>query len=231
MLLGNLSENAEKVLAIAAGESEVMNHFYIGTEHLFIGLCKVEDMAIKEIFQEFNIDPRLRRELRARVGEGSNPVWGKEMILTPRVRNISKIAEEIAKTYRARQLEPIHLLLALLRGGDGVAVRMLKEKGIDLERMRSAIEEQLEQAAEELRLNPSAVNTPFLNKIGRDLTFLARQGKIDPVIGRKEEIKKIAQILSTRKKNNPVLVGEAGVGKTAVVEGLALRLIREDIPE
>lgn len=230
MLFENLSENSQKVLAIAAEESQMLNNFYIGTEHLFTGLCKVEDETIRGIFEEFNIDPLIRRELRARVGRSGSPAWGNETIFTPRVHNISKIADEIARTYQIPRIEPIHLLLAILRGGDGMAVRMLKDKGFDIEGIRSAIEERIEKATEGLRLYPSSQNTPFLNKIGRDLTLLARQGKIDPVIGRKEEIRKIAQILTMKKKNNPVLIGEAGVGKTAVVEGLALRLIRDDIP-
>ena len=231
MLFGNLSEDSQKVLAIGVAESQMLNHFYIGTEHIFIGLCKVEGEAIRRVFEEFNIDPLIRREIRAKAGMGNGPAWGNEMILTPRVQNISKIADECAKTYQIPRIEPIHLLLALLRGGDGIAVRMLKDKGFDIEKIRSTIEEMVEKNAEEARLCPSAQKTPFLNRIGRDLTLLAQQGKIDPVIGRKEEIRKIAQILTMKKKNNPVLIGEAGVGKTAVVEGLALRLIQEDIPE
>lgn len=231
MLFGNLSENAQKVLIIAASESKMLNHFYIGTEHLFNGFCKVEDETIRGVFEEFNIDPLIRRELRARVGVGNGPAWGNEMLFTPRTHNIAKKTDEFAKTYQIARIEPIHLMLALLKGGDGVAVRMLKDKEFDIDNIKSVIEERIEKATDEIRLYPSTQKTPFLNKIGRDITLLARQGKIDPVIGRKEDIRKIAQILTMKKKNNPVLVGEAGVGKTAVVEGLALKLIRDDIPE
>src|SRR4030065_2962127 len=129
MLFGNLSESSQKVLAIGAAESQVLNHFYIGTEHLFIGLCKLEDNAIRSVFEEFNIAPIIRREVRARAGMGNGPAWGDEMIFTPRAHNISKRADEIARTYQISQIEPVQLLLALLRGGDGVAVRMLRDKG------------------------------------------------------------------------------------------------------
>jgi len=231
MLFGNLSESSQKVLTIAAAESRMLKHFYVGTEHIFIGLCKAGDASVDDIFREFSIDPLIRRELRARAGMGDGVASGNEMIFTPRAQSIWKLANETARRYRISQIEPLHLLLALLMAGDGVALRMLKDHGVDIEGMLSVIRERLGKMEEEDRLSPSARKTPLLNKIGRDLTMLARQGELDPVIGRKPEIRKIAQILTQKNKNSPVLIGEAGVGKTAVVEGLASRLVREDIPE
>lgn len=231
MPLLNLSENSETVLRIASMESRILNHFYIGTEHLFIGLCKIEDVMLKEIFENININPLIRRELRGKISIGIGPPRSNKMIFTPRVNNIFKIANETTRTYQAQKVEPIYLLLSMLKGGDGVAVRMLKDKGIDIEKIISILEGRIAKKAEEIKLFPSAQKTPFLNKIGRDLTLLAHQGKIGPLIGRKKEIMKIARIITMKKKNNPILIGEAGVGKTAVVEGFALKLIMENIPD
>lgn len=230
MSLVTLSEKSQNVLKIAAIESQRLNHYYIGTEHLFIGLCKIEDMVIKEIFDEFNIDPLIRGEIRAKIGTGGIPIWGHKMIFTPRVNKILKIANEIAKTYQPSKVEPAYLLLSLLKAGEGISVRVLKEKCFDIEKITSSIEEMLDKSIEEVKLFPSAQKTPFLNKIGKDLTLLAHQGKIGPVIGRNKEIMKMARILTMKKKNNPILIGDAGVGKTAAVEGLALKLIMEDMP-
>lgn len=231
MLFGNLSHSLKKVFALAAAESQMMNHYYIGTEHLFNALCKTDDEVIREVFKEYDIDPLIRREIRASVGMGSEPVWGKEIIFTPRVNKISKVNDWMVKNYQLPTVEPIHLLLALLRGGDGVAVRLLKSKELDIENITSAIEEKIERQADKTKKYPSSPKTPFLNKYGRDLTLLARQGKIDPLIGRKEETRKIAQTLIQKKKNNPILVGDAGVGKTCIVEGLAQIVVAADAPQ
>lgn len=230
MSLSNLSDRSKEVLSLAAHESKMMNHFYIGTEHLFNAFCKVDDDLVKSLLSEFNIDPLLRRELREKIGVSNRLPWDNEIFFTPRVQNISRIAAKIAGTYQFDNIEPAHLLLGLLKAGDGTVIRLLKEKGLNIENMESAIEHKIEKTEDEIKSYPSSQKTPFLNKIGRDITMLARKGKIDPVIGRKKEIKRIMQILTMKKKNNPVLIGEAGVGKTAVVEGLALNLIRDDIP-
>lgn len=231
MRTGNLSRGSEEIMALAAKESGLMNHFYIGTEHLFNALCRTEDEHVRSLFSEFNVDPLLRRELRRRTGaSGKLPSKG-EVFFTPRAQKISKIAALSAGRYQFECIEPVHLLLGLLKAGDGTAVRMLKDKGVSTKDMISGAEHRIEKAAEEIKSYPSSQRTPFLNKIGRDLTMLARRGKIDRVVGRKKEIKRMIQILTMKKKNNPVLVGEAGVGKTAVVEGLALNLIRDDIPD
>jgi len=128
MRFANLSENSQNVLGIAAAESKMLDHFYIGTEHLFNGFCKVDDDLIKKVFEKFDIDPLIRKEIRAKIGMGNGSPWGSEMIFTPRINHTFKMAAEIAKIYKMHFIEPIHLLLALLRGGDGVAVRTFKEK-------------------------------------------------------------------------------------------------------
>jgi ATP-dependent Clp protease ATP-binding subunit ClpC len=227
----NLSEKTQVVMAMAAAEAEAMKQFYIGTEHIFIGLCKIDDEAVREVFTAFNINPLIRNEIRSRVSKRSASVWGRELLMTPRVNALSKIILELIKTYQFPEIEPLHVFLALLRAGDGVVVRLLQERGFNLELLQSTLEDKLEQHAATVKLFPSTEKTPFLNKIGRDLTLLAHRGKLEVVVGRKNEIKKIAQILTMKKKNNPMLIGEAGVGKTAVVEGLAKKLIESDIPE
>lgn len=229
MLFGKLSSDAKKVLAVAAAESQAMNHLYIGTEHLFIGLCESDNELISKVFERLHIDPLIRREIRAKVGRGNGSAWGDEVIFTPRAYSVSKIAEQIILKYSSPSVEPIHILLAVLKAGDGVAVRMLKQKGIEIGDALRSLTETLGSAKETSR--PVHSNTPLLNAIGRDLTELARQNRIGPIIGRKEEIKKLARILTLKRKNNPLLIGEAGTGKTSLVEGLALRLIRDDIPE
>lgn len=231
MNLENFSEECQKILSGAVAESKYGNQFYLGTEHIFIALCKTNDEEVKEIFRSYNINPLLRREVREATGSGTGTFWGKEILFTPRVNKILSRAEEICFTNKLEKIEPIHLFLALLQGGDGVAVRVLKSKGIKIKDICKDVEARIITYSEEIKLYPSTQKTPFLNKVGRDITLLARQGKIEPIIGRNNIIKRIAQILTMKKKNNPILVGEAGVGKTAIVEGLALRLIRNDVPD
>jgi len=161
MLFGNFSESSQNVLRMAAAESKMLNHFYLGTEHLFIGLCKVDDEPIRRIFEQFAIDPLIRREIRAKVRVAGDLARMNEMIFTPRVHAISKIADEMARAYQIPQIEPLHLFLALLRGGDRVVVRMLKSKGFDLERIMSTIEEEVAKAAEAARLSPSSQKTAY----------------------------------------------------------------------
>lgn len=229
MFLGNLSQNSQHLLKMALTEADFLNHFYLGTEHLFIALCKTDDQMIQSIFGQFSIDPLIRREIRESimVGESTKPEG--DIVLTPRLNHVLETAEDFRKGNQLSATEPIHLFLALLQAGDGVAVRMLRKKGVEIDRLSAAIRQEVEKSREKKRVSPSASKTPLLNQIGRDLTFLAHQGKLDPVIGREEEIRKLGRILTMKKKNNPVLIGEAGVGKTAVVEGFALRLAAENV--
>lgn len=231
MLFGKLSPDSRKVLAVAAAESQAMNHLYIGTEHLFIGLCESDNGLILKAFERLDIDPLIRREIRARVGRGNGSAWGDEVIFTPRAYNVSKIAEQIALKHSSPNVEPIHILLAVLMAGDGVAVRLLRQKGIETDNTVRSLTEMLSGSKETETSHPAHSSTPLLDAVGRDITELARQNRIGPIIGRKQEIKKLARILTLKRKSNPLLLGEAGTGKTALVEGLALRLIRDDIPK
>ena len=228
-MLAGLSEDTQRVMAIAVAESQRLNHYYLGTEHIFIGLCKIEDHALVKVIERYHVDLEdLIQKMEEVIGLGSDPSWGHQMLITPRSSTVIRLAEEIARNYRALEVQPIHLLLALAVEGEGIPIRTLAQMGFDSDQLKSLILETLETKSAEEQQAPSASKTPFLNLLGRDLTFLARQRKLVPVIGRNEEIKNLAQILARKTKSNPLIIGEAGVGKSCLVEGLAQRAVHKD---
>jgi ATP-dependent Clp protease ATP-binding subunit ClpC len=224
-MLDNLSESALSALAIASVESQALNHYYIGTEHMFIGLCKVEDPLITAAMQACGLDvTEWRRRIRTSLSPSAEPVWGRRIIITPRADRVTRIAGRIARHYNSEQTAPSHLLMAMLIEGDGIPIRMLKQERADV-RLKEALASSLEKSGAQTRLSPHSQQTPALNQFGRDLTFEAKQGKLSPLVGRQEELKRIAQILIRKTKNNPLIVGEAGVGKSCLVYGLAQYIV------
>ncbi len=231
----DLSTEAIEVLSSAVEELQKLHNSFMGTEHLFYALCKVKDPEIREVLRNFGIDPGIQKEIRKHINiEQATSSENNGFSPTPRMQKIFTYIQTQAEIREIDVIRPIHLLWGLLNGGDGVALRLLKEHNVDVSLMRSEVENRLLTKSRRRKYTltqRSSIQTGTLEQYGRNLTRLAREKKMDPVVGRKEEIRTVAQILLRKQKNNPVLIGEAGVGKTAIVEGLAQRLIGTKVPE
>ena len=250
-----LTDRARKVMALANQEAQRFNHEYIGTEHILLGLVKEGSGVGANVLKNLDIDLRkVRLEVEKLVKSGPEMVTMGKLPQTPRAKKVIEYAIEEARNLNHNYVGTEHLLLGLLREHDGVAAQVLMNLGLKLEEVREEVlnllgagsdqerDEAPQQPAEPQSQEPGPVEggttarrgkskTPALDSFGRDLTELAKNGELDPVIGREHEIERLIQILSRRTKNNPVLLGEAGVGKTAIVEGLAQRILAQEVPD
>jgi ATP-dependent Clp protease ATP-binding subunit ClpC len=249
--MNNFTPRAQQVLALARKEADRFHHNYVGTEHLLLGLINLGQGVAVNVLQKMGLDlETVRAAVEKQVGKGPAAKPTGNIPYTPRVKKVLALAGKEARTLNHSYVGTEHILLGLLREGDGVAARVLKSLDVDIERCREEILSELDPnfASGDVPgggagSGPSAapvgagseekreLKTPALKAFGRDLTEMARGGELDPVIGRHAEIRRVIQILCRRTKNNPVLIGEAGVGKTAIAEGLALEIANGLVPE
>src|SRR5712672_2071565 len=239
-MMNNFTPRAQQVLALARKEAERFNHNYVGTEHLLLGLIKLGQGGAVNVLQKMGLDlETVRMEVEKHVGPHPETKMFGNMPYTPRVKKVLALAGKEAHALHHSYVGTEHLLLGLLREGEGVAARVLRSLEVDPVRTRNEILKELDpnfaplesEAESSQEGDKRDIKTPGLRAFGRDLTELAKKGELDPVIGRKDEIERVIQILCRRTKNNPVLVGEAGVGKTAIVEGLAQEIAAGKMPE